>query len=143
MDGLRRLGYALTDEEAGAYLHTWNVVGHILGLRPEMLVRDYADAAALIARISERQFAPSAEGELMTGALVDMMRHVIPGRLSDRAPELLIRYFLGDRVASMLGVSAPQISEVLITPLLCPRRQRPRSPLAPSSRAFTSCLAAP
>jgi len=117
MDGLRRLGYVLTDEETEAYLHTWNIVGHILGIRPEMLAANYADAAALIARVSERQFAPSEEGRMMTRALVDMMRHEIPGNLFDRAPELLIRYFLGARVAEMVGVSAGEISELIAGPL--------------------------
>jgi hypothetical protein len=53
----------------------------------------------------------------MTRALVDMMRHEIPGNLFDHVPALLIRYFLGARVAEMLGVSAGEISELLAGPL--------------------------
>jgi hypothetical protein len=117
LDGLRRLGYGITDEEAEGYLHAWNVVGHILGIRPEMLVTDYADAAALMDRIAERQFAACDEGQMMTRALVDMMRHVIPGSLFDDVPAHLIRYFLGARVAEILGVSAGEISEILAGPL--------------------------
>jgi hypothetical protein len=117
LDGLRRLGYALTDEEIEAYLHCWNVIGHILGVRPEMLATDANDAAALIARISERQFAACDEGRMMARALIDMMRHEVPGNLFDRAPELLMRYLLGDRTADILGVPAGAIAELCSGPL--------------------------
>jgi hypothetical protein len=124
MDGLRRLGYVLTNEETEGYLHAWNVVGHIMGIRSEMLAANYADAAALIARIMERQFARCEEGQLMTRALVDMIRHEIPGNLFDSAPGLLIRYFLGGHVADMLGVSAGEISELIAGPLRVMARAR-------------------
>jgi hypothetical protein len=117
LDGLRRLGYALADEDAAAYLHFWNVVGHILGVRPDMLAVDLADAAALAARFAERQFAPCDEGRMMTRALVEMMQHEIPGNLFDPAPEMLIRYFLGDATAGILAVAQGRISDLLAGPL--------------------------
>jgi hypothetical protein len=117
LDGLRRLGYALAADDAIAYLHFWNVVGHILGVRPDMLATDLGDAAALAARFAERQFAPCDEGRMMTRALVEMMQHEISGNLFDSAPEMLIRYFLGDNVAGILGVAQGRISDLLAGPL--------------------------
>ncbi len=117
IDGLRRLGHVVTDEDAEAYIHCWNVVGHILGIRPELLPVDYNDAAALAGRIAERQFAPSDEGRMMTRALVEMMQHVIPGNLFDRAPELLMRYLLGDRTAEILGVSQGRLADWVAGPV--------------------------
>src|ERR1022692_2275462 len=51
LDGLQRLGYVLSNDEIEGYLHAWKVAGHILGIRPEMLPVDYADATAPAARI--------------------------------------------------------------------------------------------
>jgi len=38
VDGLRRLGTPVTDEEAEAYIHVWNIVGHLLGIPPVPVV---------------------------------------------------------------------------------------------------------
>jgi len=46
-DPLRRLGVRVGAKDVDAYLHLWNVIGHLLGVRDELLVSDAADAAAL------------------------------------------------------------------------------------------------
>ena len=117
LDGLERLGYALSTEEMEGYLHAWKVVGHILGIRPEMLPIDNADAGALAARIAARQFAACEEGQYMTRALVQMLQHVVPGDLFDAVPEVLMRYFLGDRTADLLAVAPGHAAEILLGPL--------------------------
>ena len=35
--GWKHLGITLSSEEERAYLHCWNVVGHVLGIRDELL----------------------------------------------------------------------------------------------------------
>ncbi len=117
LDGLERLGYALSTDEMEGYLHAWKVVGHILGIRPEMLPIDNADAGALAARIAARQFAACEEGQYMTRALVQMLQHVVPGNLFDAVPEVLMRYFLGDRTADLLAVAPGHAAEILLGPL--------------------------
>jgi hypothetical protein len=117
IDGLLRLGYELSNDEIEGYLHAWKVVGHILGIRPEMLPVDYADASALSARIAERQFAACEEGRYMTRALVEMLQHIVPGDLFDAVPETLMRHFLGDRTADILAVAPGRAAEILLGPL--------------------------
>ena len=117
IDGLLRLGYELSNDEIEGYLHAWKVVGHILGIRPEMLPVDYADASALSARIAARQFAACEEGQYMTRALVEMLRHIVPGDLFDAVPETLMRHFLGDRTADILAVAPGREAEILLGPL--------------------------
>lgn len=124
LDGLRQFGYVLTDEEADAYLHSWNVVGHILGIRPEMTAATYADAEALATHIAARQFAPCPEGQFMTAALVQMMQHIIPGNLFDGLPPLLMRHLLGDRTADVLGVANGKLSQFLTAPVRLLERAR-------------------
>jgi ER-bound oxygenase mpaB/B'/Rubber oxygenase, catalytic domain len=117
LDGLRRLGYGITDDEAEGYLHCWKVTGHILGIRPELFPNDYADAEALARRIQQRQYGACEEGRMMTAALVGMMQHYIPGNALDGLPPVLIRYFLGDSVAGILGVEAGDATRALIEPM--------------------------
>jgi uncharacterized protein (DUF2236 family) len=117
VDGLRRLGTPVTDDEAEAYIHVWNVVGHLLGIPDTALPASYADAAGMVAAIAKRQFAASPEGEMMTRALVQMLQHNLPGNLLDAAPELLMRYLLGDQRADMLGVGKTNWEKFLLLPL--------------------------
>jgi ER-bound oxygenase mpaB/B'/Rubber oxygenase, catalytic domain len=104
IDGLRRLGVDVSDAEADAYLHCWNVVGHILGLRPELMCHTMADAQALARAVQRRQYAPCDEGKQMTAALVQMMQHELPGTAFDKVPVLLMRWLFGDANADLLGV---------------------------------------
>jgi len=104
LDGLRRIGVELTQEEWDAYLHCWQIVGHQLGIRDDMIPADNASAEALCGAIARRQFGACAEGKLMTKALIESIQYQLPGDVFDDAPGLLIRYFLGDEHAEMLGV---------------------------------------
>ena len=78
---------------------------------------DYADAAALAARVADRQFAACEEGQYMTRALVQMLQHIVPGDVFDAVPELFMRHFLGDRTADMLAVASGHAAEILLGPL--------------------------
>jgi len=117
LDGLRRMGIALSAEESEAYLHVWRVVGHVLGIREDMLPVDMADAEALTHAIQRRQYAPCLEGKEMMQALLQMMAYQIPGNLFDNLPASLIRYFLGDPVGEILGVPMKDWTQAFITPL--------------------------
>jgi len=104
LDGLRRIGVELTREEWDAYLHCWQIVGHQLGIRDDMIPADNPSAEALCAAIARRQFGACPEGKLMTKALIESIQYQLPGDVFDDAPGLLMRYFLGEEHASMLGV---------------------------------------
>jgi len=78
LDGLEKLGAALTSDEREAYLHCWKVIGHLLGIRNELLPKNFDSARDLAAAIVRRQFGPSSEGKALTKALVDMMAQVLP-----------------------------------------------------------------
>lgn len=116
LDGLRRLGYDITDQEAEAYLHCWKVVGHIMGIREEMQAQNMADAEALARRIQARQYAACEEGQMMTKALAEMLQYYLPGELLDGLPATFIRYFLGDANADLLGVAAADLTQSILRP---------------------------
>lgn len=112
---LRRLGLALTAQEEAAYLHGWNVVGHLLGIEPALLVDDMDAAAALFERLQGRgREAAATPGGLPYGApdprpalaaaLMRAMQDEIPARVLKPFPVLLTRYLCGRQNARELGL---------------------------------------
>jgi ER-bound oxygenase mpaB/B'/Rubber oxygenase, catalytic domain len=116
LDGLRQMGFELSGDEAESYLHSWNVVGHLLGIREALLPTHVAHAEALARAIQRRQYAACAEGQMMTRALVAMMQHAIPGNIFDAFPAALIRLLLGEEYADLLAVERHRMAEVLLGP---------------------------
>ncbi|HVE86195.1 MAG TPA: oxygenase MpaB family protein [Myxococcales bacterium] len=117
LDGLEKLGVEVPAADREAYLHCWNVAGHLLGIRPELLPRDVRQAEGLALAVARHQFGPSEAGRALTRALVEMMEHILPGNIFDPLPGLLIRYFLGERWASWLGLEGSPNLELLAAPL--------------------------
>jgi ER-bound oxygenase mpaB/B'/Rubber oxygenase, catalytic domain len=99
-----RLGVQLSAADVDAYLHVWNVIGHLLGVRDELLVRDVADAAALVDAIRRRHFKASPEGQELTRALLELLDELTPFQRFDDTIPPLIRHLIGDETADMLGV---------------------------------------
>jgi hypothetical protein len=114
---LKKLGCDFTPIEERAYLHAWRVVGHILGIDPQLMPESPADSLALKAAIERRHFRASPEGQYMTRALIDMMKHMTPGNAFDGMPSTLMRYLLGDATADLLGVPPSDWSRVVLGPL--------------------------
>jgi hypothetical protein len=114
-DGLKRLGVAVTPDEGEAWLHAWNVVGHLLGVRGEMLPANLADAEQLMEAIRDRQWAPSEHGPLLARPLVEMMQTYFPGKAFDGLPIALVRTLAGDHCADLLGLPASDWTRTLIS----------------------------
>jgi hypothetical protein len=104
LDALDRLGVAVSSAEASAWLHAWKVVGHLLGIREDMLPVDIADARALMDSIRARQWTSSDDGKTLIVPLVAMMQDYFPGRALDGLPIALVRHLAGDHCADLLGL---------------------------------------
>jgi hypothetical protein len=102
-ESLARAGVRVSEADAASYLHAWNVVGFLLGIREDLLPVDLAGAPRLWAAITRRQFAASYDGAEMTSALLRLLQHSMPAALHGLAPAQL-RYFAGDEVANILGL---------------------------------------
>lgn len=73
LDGLAKLGVELTPDEQQAYLDAWRAVGHLMGVRPELIPATVAEGRELMDLIHRRQIAQSPEGIRLTAALLDAM----------------------------------------------------------------------
>lgn len=98
---MRRLGIAFTPEKEKAYLHAWNVAGHYLGVRRELMVDAMEEAAELFARMQGRGRAESAKRDAtcdprprLAAALMDAMKTVFPEGPWKSFPILLTRRLL-------------------------------------------------
>jgi hypothetical protein len=76
--GLERLGSHVSRERKEAFLHLWRVVGHLMGVREDLMTEDWDEATALLALVGERQFGHSDFGEHLTVALLEFARSYFP-----------------------------------------------------------------
>jgi hypothetical protein len=103
--GLRRLGLGLPAADEEAYLHAWNVLGHLLGIE-RALMADSMDAARVLfegiqARGQVR--TPDARPALAT-ALARTLQRYIPFTLLKPFPVLLTRHLCGAAASKDLGL---------------------------------------
>jgi hypothetical protein len=117
LNSLDKLKVRVEIEEAEAYLHAWNVVGHLMGIRDELLPDDLAQAGELTQIIAQRQQHASEAGEEMTRALVNMLEAQLPGTIFKGMPDTMIRYLVGDDVANMIGVKKEDWTAHLMGPV--------------------------
>jgi ER-bound oxygenase mpaB/B'/Rubber oxygenase, catalytic domain len=118
--GWRHLGVDLTGEESAAYLHCWNVVGHVLGIRDELLARDVDEAGRLFEAIKQRRAAATPQGQALTASLVGVCESFAgPSRVLLRPiPRILMRGLLRPETCQMLGVAGLGLWHRAYRPLL-------------------------
>jgi hypothetical protein len=121
--GLRSLGLGLPEEDEEAYLHAWNVVGHLLGIERALMPDTMAAAEALFARMKARgiEAKPLPDSRPALGkALMQTMENAIPLRLFKPFPVLLTRYLCGRKTAGVLGINGPVswLSQLLFAGLM-------------------------
>ncbi|MCV7040668.1 oxygenase MpaB family protein [Mycolicibacterium moriokaense] len=110
---LPRLGFRMSPDDVDAYLHLWNVIGHLMGVDDELLVHDRDDAFALADAIRVRQYSRSDPGIRMTKALLEFLYEITPGRLDHAFYPALIRHLITDEVADMLCVPSSSLVDDL------------------------------
>ncbi len=105
---LRKLGLGLAPADEEAYLHAWNVVGHVLGLQADLRVERMADAEILFTQLQARgiarQVTPDPRPHL-TRALMQTMQAVLPLRVLKPVPVLLTRFLCGAGTSAQLSLN--------------------------------------
>ncbi len=97
--GLEKLGAIVSREEKEAFLHSWKLVGHLMGIDSPLLTEDLDEAGVLYEKIKKRQQAPSERGIALTNALCVFFQDLLPIWLPMRgkiAPVLMRAQFGGD-----------------------------------------------
>jgi hypothetical protein len=102
---LRRLDVALTPAEEQAFFHTWNVVGHFMGIEDEVLPRSYDEARALFESMQAMAFArgDGAEARRHLGqALLTPLERTLKQRRLRPLAVLLTQYLTSSRTLEAL-----------------------------------------
>lgn len=92
--GMEMLGVDFTEEEKDAWIHHTNVVGYILGIKEDLLPKDYNDARDLTFSVLKHQGRASIHGKELTKAITTLMAELTPGTWFDRYPIFLMSKFL-------------------------------------------------
>jgi hypothetical protein len=105
---LRRLGLRFSTEDEEAYLHFWNVVGHVIGVESDLLVRTMSEAEALFDRIQKRarrKRVPHDPRPSLGSALINSIEKSIPFRSLKPLASLITLYLTSRETAKDLGFS--------------------------------------
>lgn len=105
---MRKLGLGLSHADEEAYLHTWNVMGHVLGIERALMPDTMPQAEAMFAKIQARGRAEPFEPDprpALGRDLMQTMEAVIPLRAIRPFPTLLTRYLCGKTTATDIGIA--------------------------------------
>lgn len=104
------MGIGLPESDEEAYLHTWNVVGHILGIERALMVHTMEQGEALMAEMQARGRAEPVTPDprpALGQALMQTMEKSLPWRIVKPFPQLMTRYLCGQATAHDLGLTQP------------------------------------
>ncbi|RHX85627.1 oxygenase MpaB family protein [Leptospira stimsonii] len=104
VEGLSFSGISLSSDEKNAFIHLWRVVGHILGVLPELSPEKYEDAYAIGLSIFQEQRRSSEGGKILAKSLLDFMEYMLPGNLLDGVPLYFLQSYLGKENCLVLGL---------------------------------------
>ncbi|MFN7152772.1 MAG: oxygenase MpaB family protein [Acidovorax sp.] len=107
---LRKLGIGLRTADEEAYLHAWNVVGHVLGIDRSLMVDTMDQGEALMARMQARGRAEPINPDprpALGQALMQTMEKALPWSIVKPFPQLMTRYLCGRATANDLGLTQP------------------------------------
>jgi hypothetical protein len=111
----KRMKLPISDEEADAYQHCWNVVGHYMGIRPDLYATTWDDAEFMWRRLQAHQQAPSAEGRALTQSLLPVMQEIVPDEfLAKHIEHTLMRFFMSSHTAEVLGLPPEELFDYVI-----------------------------
>ena len=109
--GMRRLNNGFTRDQEEDFIHAWNVAGHFIGIRRELMVDTMDEAEALFARMQERGRAEWARRPhradprpRLGAALMAAMETVLSRQPWKSLPVLATRHLIEPASAHDLGL---------------------------------------
>ncbi|MGG7604781.1 oxygenase MpaB family protein [Massilia sp. BKSP1R2A-1] len=108
--GLRRLGLGLSPQDEEAYLHAWNVLGHLLGIERPLMAWTMDEAQARFDEMQARGRAKLRRPDprpALAASLMRAMENEIPLRLLKPFPTLLTRFLCGKDASDDLNLDKP------------------------------------
>jgi hypothetical protein len=103
LDSLERIGARLTEDDQESLVHAWNVVGHMMGIRDDLLPLNVADSRTIFASIKRLEQGESPAGAQLAQSLVELDQKMLhlPRPLRNY-PATAIRRLAGPDVGQLL-----------------------------------------
>ncbi len=115
LQGLQKLGFQWSVNEAEDFLHTWNVIGALLGVDQLLLPQNLQEAYWLDKTIARRHFRRSEPGVGLTRALLNCLHEINDKSAVGQAfTYAYMRFLLGDKVADLLEIPVAQGAPVFV-----------------------------
>lgn len=113
LEGMEQLGIVLEPVEKEAYVHCWRVVGHIVGLHPDLIPENAADALKLGHAILDNQIAASEHSKALMKSLLDFQDKTSKPLFSQQGNIAMMRLMMGDTISDMLAVPPVDSKQVV------------------------------
>jgi hypothetical protein len=104
IESMTKWGVKAPAAETDAFLHSWQVAAHMLGVRDEYIPATWDAANAQAAQILDPALAPTPEGIELADFLLNLAAEADQGIVSRSILESLTRYSLGDTIADWLQI---------------------------------------
>ncbi len=104
IDGMRRMGISVTEEEAADYYYVWRVAGTMLGIPADAMPEALDEARQLNTSLVEAAYGPTPEGIELTRNLIELYKGLVPGKAFDGVVPAMVRQVIDPRVADWMGV---------------------------------------
>ncbi|ALG08537.1 oxygenase MpaB family protein [Kibdelosporangium phytohabitans] len=103
MRKIRDWKITMAPAHSDAFLHLWQIAGHMLGIRDEYIPATWAAAETQAQQVLDPVMGPTREGVELTELIMKIVSDV-DGGLSRPLLNALIRYVNGDEVAGWIGL---------------------------------------
>ncbi|WP_067478631.1 oxygenase MpaB family protein [Actinomadura hibisca] len=104
MQNLTKWKVPIPAAESEAFLHTWQVAAHMLGIKDEYIPDSWTEANAQAAQVLTPILAPTPEGVKLADILLNLASFLDGGILSKPVLGALSRYVLGDEIADWMKI---------------------------------------
>jgi ER-bound oxygenase mpaB/B'/Rubber oxygenase, catalytic domain len=108
LNGMRTMGQRLPQADETAYLHAWNVMGHILGIQTERMAHDMEGAEKMFAEMQAyaRLAPPKPDVRPALGqALIQAMAKSIKLPIFRHLPVPMTQWLVGQQTAKEIGLA--------------------------------------
>ncbi|MFF5232681.1 oxygenase MpaB family protein [Dactylosporangium sp. NPDC000521] len=123
--------------ESDAFLHSWQVGAHMLGIRDEYIPASWAEANSQAAQVLTPVLAPTPEGIKLADILLGLGAVIDAGLLTKPILGSFTRFMLGDQIAGWLRVPREPLWDNLLKvawgPFIAVREGLLPFPLAPQA----------
>lgn len=123
--------------ESTAFLHSWQLSAHMLGIKDEYIPASWTEANDQAKQVLDPVLAPTREGIALADILLNLGSEVDRGVLSKPILGAFTRYLLGDEIAGWLHIDREPVWDTILRtswpPFIAVREGLLPMPLAPES----------